>query len=77
MTDLSRDIGRMEGRQDAADVRLERMEVKMDEQGQKIDQLLEFMATAKGGAGMLFKVGSVAAALGAAAAEAINWFHKP
>lgn len=77
MVDLSRDIGRMEGRQDAADVRLERMEEKMDEQGQKIDQLLEFMATAKGGAGMLFKVGSVAAALGAMAAEVINWFHKP
>lgn len=74
--DLSRDIGRMEGRQDAADERLERMEEKMDEQGQKIDQLLEFMATAKGGAGMLFKVGSVAATLGAAAAEAINWLHK-
>jgi hypothetical protein len=68
MTDVQRDIGRMEARQDASEERLERIEAK-------VDLLVEYMATAKGGAGMLFKVGSIAATLGAAAAEFVNWFH--
>lgn len=58
----------MDARLDASDERLDRIE-------HKVDQLIEYMATAKGGAGMLFKVGSVAATLGAAAAEFVHWFH--
>lgn len=56
MTDVQRDLGRLEARQDSQDERLERIE-------SKVDQLVEWAAKSKGGVRMLISVGSLAAAL--------------
>lgn len=69
MTDFSRDIGRIEARQDSADDRLDRIEGKLD-------QLLDYVERNKGGIRMLFAVGSIAASLAAGIAEVIHWWHR-
>ena len=69
MTDVQRDIGNLEARQDAADARLERIE-------SKVDKLVDYMAGAKGGWRLLVAVGSAAATLAAGIAEALHWLHK-
>lgn len=56
MTDLQRDLGRLEARQDSQDDRLERIE-------QKVDTLVEWASQSKGGVRMLIAVGSIAATL--------------
>lgn len=68
VTDLSRDIGALEARQDTTDDRLDRIE-------EKVDQLLDAWAQNKGGIRMLFAVGGLAASAGAAIAEMIHWLH--
>lgn len=68
MTDVQRDIGALEARQDASDARLERIEAK-------VDKLVEYMAGAKGGWKLLVAVGGVAASGAAAIAELLHWFH--
>ena len=39
MTDLSRDIGKLEGRQESTEARLDRIETKIDSLGDKVDRL--------------------------------------
>lgn len=56
MTDVQRDLGRLEARQDGYDERLERIE-------SKVDQLVEWTSQSKGGIRMLIAVGSIAATL--------------
>lgn len=68
MADLQRDIGRLEARQDSTDERLERIE-------SKLDQLVEYMASAKGGWRLIFAVGGLAASLAASIAEVLHWLH--
>ena len=68
MVDLQRDIGRLEARQDSADERLERIEAK-------VDQLVEYMASAKGGWRLLAAVGGIAASLAAGIAEIVHRIH--
>jgi hypothetical protein len=54
--DVQRDIGALEPRMNAVEVRLEKIETKLD-------QLVEFMANAKGGWVKLVAVGSIAATI--------------
>ena len=68
MTDVQRDIGRLEARQDSQDDRLERIEAK-------VDKLVEYMSSAKGGWKLLLSVGSIAATLAAGVAELLHWLH--
>lgn len=68
MTDVQRDIGALEARQNASDARLERIEAK-------VDKLVEYMAGAKGGWRLIFAVGGLAASLAAAIAEVLHWLH--
>jgi hypothetical protein len=56
VTDVQRDLGRLEARQDGYDERLERIE-------SKVDQLVEWTSQSKGGVRMLIAVGSIAATL--------------
>lgn len=56
MTDVQRDLGRLEARQDSQDARLERIEAK-------VDTLVDWAAKSKGGVRMLIAVGSLAATL--------------
>ncbi len=67
---ILRDIGSLEARQDASDARLARIEAK-------VDQLVEYMASAKGGWRLLAAVGGIAASLAAGIAELLHWFHGP
>lgn len=62
-----RELGAFQARLEATEERLERIE-------KKVDTLIEFMATAKGGAGMLYKVGTISAACGAIVGQLIHWF---
>lgn len=70
MTDLHRDIGALEARADAQEERLARIE-------QKVDMLVEAVASSRGGIRMLIAVGSVAATLagliGAAISKLVPW----
>lgn len=68
MTDVQRDLGNLEARQDAADARLERIE-------QKVDKLVEYMASSKGGWKLLVAVGGIAGSGAAAIAELLHWVH--
>lgn len=62
-----REMGEMQARLTGTEERLERIE-------KKVDTLIEFMAVAKGGAGMLYKVGTISAASGAIVAQLVHWF---
>ena len=75
MTDVERDLGRLEGRQDATDARLSRIEDDLKTVLAKVDVLVGYMNTAKGGWRMLIAVGFIAAALGAGVARVINFFR--
>lgn len=63
MTDVQREIGRLEARADSTDERLIRIEAK-------VDQLVEFMTSARSSWRTLIAVGSVGGAIGAAATKA-------
>ena len=68
MTDVQRDIGALEARQDASDARLERIE-------HKVDKLVEYMASAKGGWRLLVAVAGITASMAAGVAELLHWLH--
>lgn len=69
MSDVQRDLGRLEARADSADERLQRIEAK-------IDQIVEAIAQNRGGIRTLLAVGGLAASAGAAIAETIHWIHR-
>jgi hypothetical protein len=62
VTDVQREIGRLEARADSTDERLIRIE-------SKVDQLVEFMTSAKSSWRTLIAIGSLGGALGAAATK--------
>jgi hypothetical protein len=69
MTDLDRDMGRLVARQDFQDERLARIE-------SKVDQLVEYMASAQGGWRLLLAVGGIAASFAAGSAEFVHCVTK-
>lgn len=74
---MERSIGRIEGRQDAAEQ--QRMELVKSIAGlnTKVDLLVTQMATASGAWKMLLAVGAFGGAVGAVIASLFSgWFHK-
>ena len=67
--ETQRVIGQLEGKQEATEQRLKSIEAKLD-------TLVEYMNTAKGGIGMLFKVGSAGAAIGTGISELFHYFRN-
>lgn len=70
LEDTVRAVGKLEGRMDSFDQRLERLEEKMDE-------LLTIVHSARGGWRMLVMVSGVSAALGAAALNLLHYLARP
>jgi hypothetical protein len=62
--EIQRDLGRLEARADSTDERLERIEGK-------VDQLVQWMQQSKGGLRTLIAVGTIAGAVGAGVAKAV------
>ena len=65
---VERELGGIEARQDAADVRLKSIE-------DKLDTLVKQLAVAQGGLRMLISVGAVCAGIGAAVAKILEIMH--
>ena len=65
--------GQLGARQQEHDRRLASIEAKMDEQGRKIDKLVESMAIARGGYRALLGVGMISASVAAGATEIVRW----
>lgn len=68
--DTGRAVGKLEGRMDSFDKRLERIEAQMDE-------LLNIVHSARGGWRMLILVSGVSAALGAGALNLLHYLARP
>ncbi len=68
--------GQLGARQQEHDRRLASIEAKMDEQGRKIDSLLESMAVAKGGYRALVSVGIISASVAGGVTELLHWIRK-
>ena len=66
---IDRSIGSLEARMDSTEKRLERME-------DKIDTLVEVIATSKGSIKTLLTLGSVIAGVAAAATEVLHWLFS-
>lgn len=71
------EAGKLGARQEDHDRRLASIEAKVDDQGRKIDSLLESMAIARGGYRALLGVGMISATVAGGATELVRWIsHK-
>jgi hypothetical protein len=77
MTDIERSIGRIEGRQDAAEQQRLDLVRSLAQLNAKVDVLVEQMATASGAWKTLMAVGALSGSIGAVIASFFSgWFHK-
>ena len=65
--------GTLNTRQEEHDRRLKSIETKMDEQGVKLDKLVESMTLARGGYRALVSVGLIAATVSGAVTGIVHW----
>lgn len=63
MTDVQRDLGRIEARLDAGDERMGRIEDKIDTLGEKVDLLSGYANRTKGAWGLIVTAGAIGAAI--------------
>lgn len=78
MTDIERSIGRLEGRQDAAEQQRIELVKGLAQLNAKVDILVKQMASANGAWKALLAVGLAGGSLGAILSSLFSgWFHRP